>query len=87
MVGLRQSPLLRHLVWVIMCLMYCIKHINYGKSTKKIFKTKVQVVQECCMLQYILGKTAAAILQAESLNHQEDHQMLVCRTILERHCP
>jgi hypothetical protein len=56
------------------------------ESTKKIFKPKFELVQECNGLVSIhLGKHAAAILQGTEITGttQEDHQMLVvCRTIL-----
>jgi hypothetical protein len=57
------------------------------ESTKKIFKPKFELVQECNGLVSIhLGKhAAAAILQGTEITGttQEDHQMLVvCRTIL-----
>jgi hypothetical protein len=65
----------------------CIKLIIMEESTKKIFKPKFELVQECNGLVSIhLGKhAAAAILQGTEITGttQEDHQMLVvCRTIL-----
>jgi hypothetical protein len=56
------------------------------ESTKKIFKPKFELVQECnALFQYIWVSAAAAILQGTEITGttQEDHQMLVvCRTIL-----
>jgi hypothetical protein len=55
------------------------------ESTKKIFKPKFELVQECNGLVSIhLGKHAAALQGTEITGTtQEDHQMLVvCRTIL-----
>jgi hypothetical protein len=63
----------------------CIKLIIMEESTKKIFKPKFELVQECNGLVSIhLGNAAAAILQGTEITGttQEDHQMLVvCRTI------
>jgi hypothetical protein len=56
------------------------------ESTKKIFKPKFELVQECNGLVSIhLGKHAAAATSRTEITGttQEDHQMLVvCRTIL-----
>jgi hypothetical protein len=54
------------------------------ESTKKIFKPKFELVQECNGLVSIhLGKHAAAILQGtETGTTQEDQMLVVCRTIL-----
>jgi hypothetical protein len=54
------------------------------ESTKKIFKPKSELVQECNGLVSIhLGKhAAAAILQGKSLNHPgRSSNVVVCRTI------
>jgi hypothetical protein len=50
------------------------------ESTKKIFKPKFELVQECNIVSIHLGKhAAAAILQGTEITGttQEDHQMLV----------
>jgi hypothetical protein len=56
------------------------------ESTKKIFKPKFELVQECNGLVSIhLGKHCCGYTSRDRnhWNHQEDHQMLVvCRTIL-----
>jgi hypothetical protein len=63
----------------------CIKLIIMEESTKKIFKPKFELVQECMALfQYIWVSTLLRYFKGQNhWNHQEDHQMLVvCRTIL-----
>jgi hypothetical protein len=61
----------------------CIKLIIMEESTKKIFKPKFELVQECNgLVSYYLVSIAAAILKGQKIGTtQEDHQMLVvCRT-------
>jgi hypothetical protein len=77
-----QSPLLKGQLRVAyhVFMQLCIKLIIMEESTKKIFKPKFELVQECNGLVLHLGKhAAAAILQGTEITGttQEDHQMLV----------
>jgi hypothetical protein len=84
MVGLRLNHLLKAAAVAYHVFMQlCIKLIIMEESTKKIFKPKFELVQECNGLVSIhLVSTLLRLLQGTEITGttQEDQMLVVCRT-------